>query len=99
MSFSDEKEKEALNAVTNTVQAAIVGAAIFDFILNLFLQGALNKMISSIKSLLIIVHIMLIQVNLVPHAEFFLKQILLVLSFEFFDTKEMGKSSFKVSES
>ena len=72
----------------------VVGVALFDFVLNLFLQGGLNKLIDAAKSLLIIVHIMLIQVPLVAPAELFLQQILKVLAFQFYDTKEISKSSF-----
>ena len=37
ISSSDDPEKKALDAVVGTVQTVVVGVAVFDFVLNLFL--------------------------------------------------------------
>ena len=64
MSSEDE---EVVNVIATSAKA-VMAISLINLISNLFLQTGLSQMVGVVKNLQIIVHIMLIQVYLVPHA-------------------------------
>ena len=75
------KMKTTMEAIASSASTVIVSTSIFSVLLNFILQAGLNKLIGMLKSLQIIVHILLIQVYLVPHAEFFLEKLQMIIAF------------------
>ena len=61
-----------MEAVALGTVIVIATTSIFTLTMNLFLQAGLNRLIGALKHLQIIVHILLIQVSLVAHAQGFL---------------------------
>ena len=64
MSSEDE---EVVNVIATSAKA-VMAISLVKIISNLFLETGLSELVGAIKNLQIIVHIMLIQVYLVPHA-------------------------------
>ena len=91
--------KATLEAIGSSASTVIVLTSLFSAILSLFLQNGFAKIVGVIKNLQIIVHILLIQVQLVPHAEFFLEQLAKIISFKVFDLSGILKKIFDVEES
>jgi hypothetical protein len=74
-------EKDILETASISAASTIIATSLSSFILNLILQTGLSKLIGMLKNLQIIVHILLIQVYLAPHTEFFLEQLSKIIAF------------------
>ena len=80
---------QVVNAAADSATTAISAASIFNFVTNLLLNSSLGSLVNALKNLQIIVHIMLIQIFLVPHAELFLKKLKEMIAFEAIDLKKL----------
>ena len=65
-------EKQTVEAVTSAAIASVASVGLISVSLNFILQSSLNQMLGQVKHLQIIVHVMLINVFLVAHAEVFI---------------------------
>ena len=83
-------EKEALETIAGSASTAIMTTSLINVILNFLLQGSLSTLVSALKNLQIIVHIMLIQIFLVAHAELFLQELQKLIAFEIYDITDLA---------
>ena len=67
--------------MASAVAIAIASTSLFSFLMNLFLDTGLNKLLNMLKNLQILAHILLIQVYLVAHAEAFIKAVNKIIAF------------------
>ena len=90
--------KNTIEEVANVATMVIVSTSIFSFSTNLFLQTGLNKLLAMVKNLQIIVHILLIQVYLVAHAEAFLESLNKIISFQIYDLSDILEQKFDLKK-
>lgn len=90
------EEQEILDVITTSVTGAVVSTAVTSFILNLLLQGSISRLIGMIRNIQVIVHIMLIEIYCVRHAEFFTSELFKITSFELFDMKQYYTDVFDI---
>ena len=92
-------EAEALDAATIAATVMVVGAGVFSFIMNIFMQAGLQKLISALRNLQVIVHIMLMETFCVIHAKVFSTRLLEIVNFEFYDPGELYVKYLPIEES
>ena len=70
------------------VQSGVVAACMLTFITQLLTNFGLKRLIESIRNLTVLIHVFLIDVYSVAHAEFFIQKLFALTQFEFYDMQQ-----------
>ena len=96
MSSAQELDTVAELGAAATASMATTGAVTIG--MNLFLQSSLNQILGQLQNLQIIVHVILINIYCVSHAEMFISYLLSIVSFEIYDPGEFLVEAFAAEE-
>lgn len=76
-------ERDTLDALADSAFAMLAIVSALSIVFGIFIEGARRRCLTVFKSLLVILHVLLIQVNLATHVELFLLSLHRILYFEF----------------
>ena len=86
--------KKAAGVMKNSSKAAVI----FNFVMNMVFSGALQEMLSAMKKMQIMIHMLLINVQIPPTAQIFFSSLLKLVTFEIIDISSYIRKVLNLEE-